>query len=167
MPRKPRASLTVDGMNLGSGRAAELFYHGFFEEAIRTAAQELNDDLKRRVERDDLDGERLFNHVFSAQDPVLAFSDLEFMVDRDEHDGFRYLGVGMSRSLRNVLTHHSGSRHSQSQALRWLGFISVMRETLDAAMRVDGPDEARGRMESAGGRSASGEGARNSLSCGG
>lgn len=139
MPRKARPSLTVDEMDLGSGRAAALFRDGYFEEAIRVAAQELNDDLKRRVERDDLDGERLFNHVFSAQDPLLAFSDREFMVDRDEHDGFRYLGIGMSRFLRNVLTHHAGSRHTESQALRWLGFISVMRETLDSAILAGTP----------------------------
>ena len=128
--------ITLDDLEVGSERALALFRDGFYEEAVQRAAQALLNDLKKRADRNDLDGEALFNRAFSAQDSILQFTDRATPLDRDQHDGFRYLGVGMTRYLRNVVTHSDDPQYDARKALIWLAFISALREDLQLARPV-------------------------------
>ena len=138
MPTEEAApsAVTIDDLNLGSDRPVRLFRDGYYEEAVQRAAQALINEVKRLAKRQDLDGENLFNHAFSAQNPLLAFSERLTQLEQDEHDGFRYLGLGMTRYLRNIVTHSEKVRYDERKALLWLGFISALREDLQLARPV-------------------------------
>lgn len=134
--------IEIDHLDVGSERALALFRSGFYEEAVQRAAQALLNDLKERAGRDDLDGEALFNQAFSAQNPLLQFSERATRLERDQHDGFRHLGVGMTRYLRNVVTHGEEFDLDARKALIWLAFISALREDLQLARPVSpGPGD--------------------------
>lgn len=138
----PFGGITIDDLEVGSERALALFRDGFYDEAVQRAAQALLNDLKQRASRDDLEGEVLFNQAFSAQNPILQFTDRATRLERDQHDGFRYLGIGMTRYLRNVVTHSDDPQYDARKALLWLGFISALREDLQLARPVPpDPDE--------------------------
>lgn len=106
-------AVTIDDLNLGSDRAVRLFRDGFYEEAVQRAAQALINEIKRLAKREDLEGENLFNQAFSAQTPLLEFNERLTPLEQDEHDGFRYLGIGMTRYLRNVVTHSEKVRYDE------------------------------------------------------
>ena len=135
----PFGGITIDDLEVGSERALALFRDGFYDEAVQRAAQALLNDLKERIGRDDLDGEVLFNQAFSAQHPILQFTDRATRLERDQHDGFRYLGIGMTRYLRNIVTHSEEAEFDGRRALLWLAFISALREDLQLARPVPPP----------------------------
>ena len=111
--------------------------------AIREAAEQFLIRLQRLAEaseRADVQneqGRRLVNRLFAApedREPVLVFNPLSTRVERDEHNGYRELALGMTQALRNVLTHDPERREMEpAEALEWLGFISAMHRRLDQA----------------------------------
>lgn len=115
---------------------SELFAHHHHDEAVRKASQRFANRVKELTNRADLDGTALMEKAFSGQAPLLAFSDCENPVERDEHDGFRSLAVGMSRALRNVLSHSDSYGFDEVTAHEWLIFISAMHRRLDQVQQV-------------------------------
>ena len=116
-----------------------MFRDGYYDDAVRRESQVFINEVKALADRDDLEGEALFNQAFSAQSPLVAFSDRLSRLEQDEHDGFRYLGIGMTRYLRNVVTHSEKVRYDERKALIWLAFISALREDLQLARPVSTP----------------------------
>ena len=115
---------------------------GHYDDAVRRASQVFINEVKRLADRDHLEGEALFNQAFSAQNPALAFSDRVSHLQQDEHDGFRYLGIGLTRYIRNRTTHSDDPQYDARRALIWLAFISALREDLQLARPVSpGPDD--------------------------
>lgn len=117
--------------------ALDLYRAGFNDRAVQHAAQAFINEVKARAGRDEMDGQALFHHVFAEERPILAFSRRQTAAQRDEHDGFRWMGVGMVRALRNVLTHDLSSRFSARTAFKWLTFIDAMWEQLDLAYKLE------------------------------
>ena len=76
------------------------------------------------------------NKSFSEDAPLLAFNNRETLIERDEHDGYRFLAVGLTRALRNVLSHHDDYGLEAGTALEWIAFISVMHRRLDQAEQI-------------------------------
>lgn len=74
--------------------------------------------------------------AFSAQKPLLVFNERKTLLERDVHDGYRFLAVGLTRAVRNVLTHHDDYGLGETEAREWLAFISAMHRLLDAAQQV-------------------------------
>jgi len=115
---------------------AGLFAHQHYDEAVRKAAQRFANRVKELTNRSDLDGTALMEQAFSAKEPLLAFSDRENPTERNEHDGFRSLAVGMYRALRNVLSHTDSYGFEEVTAQEWLIFISAMHRRLDQVQQV-------------------------------
>ena len=92
--------------------------------------------VQELANRPDLDGTALMEHVFSAQQPLLTFNERKTLLERDAHDGYRFLAVGLTRSVRNVLTHHDDYGLSEVEAWEWMAFISAMHRLLDGAQQV-------------------------------
>lgn len=134
----PRESYMVGDLYGLPDSARALYQSGFYNQAVREAAQAFVNEVKAKSGRDDLDGQALMQHVFSDQSPGLAFSPRNTVVQRDEHDGFRFLALGVARGIRNVLTHDLSPRHDAVRAFEWLVFISAMRRQLDLSYRVSG-----------------------------
>lgn len=113
-----------------------LYCDEYYDEAVRKASQRFANRAKELTNRPDLDGSALMEQAFSAQSPLLEFSDRGTMIERDEHDGYRFLAVGLTRALRNVLSHTDSYGLDQNSALEWLTFISAMHRRLDQAQQV-------------------------------
>lgn len=113
-----------------------LFDDEHYDEAVRKASQRFVNRMKELANRPDLDGSGLIEHTFSAKKPLLAFNDRKIPLERDEHDGYRFLAVGLTRALRNVFTHHDGYGPDANEAWEWLVFISAMHRQLDQAQQV-------------------------------
>ena len=141
--RRPALLLAVSELHPETECAHDLIRDGHYGNAIREAAEQFLIRLQRLAEaseRADIQneqGRRLVNRLFAApedREPVLVFNPLSTRVERDEHNGYRELALGMTQALRNVLTHDPERREMEAaEALEWLGFISAMHRRLDQA----------------------------------
>ena len=137
----PLEAHPLDDLDQLPAEALDLYRAGFNDRAVQHAAQAFINEVKIRSGRDDLDGQALFHQVFAEEKPILAFSRRQTAAQRDEHGGFRWMGVGMTRGLRNVLTHDLAPRFGSRTAFKWLAFIDAMWEQLDLAYQLpDSPD---------------------------
>ena len=121
--------------------ALGLFRDGYYDEALRKASQRFINRIQELVNRPDLDGAGLIEKSFSSQSPLLAFNNRETPIERDEHDGYRFLAAGLTRALRNVVTHHDNYGLDAIAAWEWLAFVSAMHRRLDQAEQIT--EEAR------------------------
>ena len=116
--------------------ALGLFEDGHYDDALRKASQRFINRVQELVDRPDLDGSGLIDKTFSSQSPLLAFNGRSTPLERDEHDGYRFLAAGLTRALRNVVTHHNNYGFSATTAWEWLVFVSAMHRRLDQAEQV-------------------------------
>lgn len=116
--------------------ALGLFHDGHYDDAVRKASQRFINRVQELVDRPDLDGAGLIEKTFSSQSPLLAFNDRSTPLERDEHDGYRFLAAGLTRALRNVVTHHDNYGFGAIAAWEWLVFSSAMHRRLDEAEQV-------------------------------
>ena len=132
--------LTLSHFHAEVQLAKSLFEAGFLQEAVRKAAERFINRIAEKAEREDLIGRALVNHVFSAEKPVLVFSEERTSaVDRNWHDGYRSLAAGLSTGVRNVYTHLDSVPVDENEALEWLAFISAMHRRLDRAFQYVPP----------------------------
>lgn len=125
--------IPVDHLHLETRIGLNLFNDAHYDESVRKVAQRFVNRVQELVNRPDLDGSALMNAVFSDKKPLLAFNERDTPMERDVHDGYRFLAVGMTRAVRNVLTHHDNYGLQQVEAWEWLAFISAMHRLLDGA----------------------------------
>lgn len=145
---EPLLAHALDDLQQLPAEALGLYRARFYDRAVQNAVQAFINEVKNRAGRDDLDGQALFLHVFSEERAVLEFSRRQTVAQRDEHDGFRWMGVGMARGLRNVLTHDLSPRFGARTAFKWLVFIDAMWEQLDLAYMAENRDvELHGEEE--------------------
>ena len=119
-----------------------MFRNGHFSEAVRRSAQLFEIEVQRIADRPDLEGKNLLEQAFSEQKPTLVFGPLDTMAQKDRHQGFRSLVVGLHRAVRNVLTHDLHQRLDREEALAWLAFIHTMNQWLSTMHRADSRSEA-------------------------
>ncbi len=140
-------SLGLDDFHSETKIAHSLFRDGYLQEAIRKAAERYVNRVAQEAERPDLLGTSLINHAFSEDKPVLVLNSHETLddwtlVDRDEHNGYRFLGVGLVQAVRNVMTHADTYALTETEALEWMAFISAMHRRLDGAQQFVATPEA-------------------------
>lgn len=125
------------------GIAIPLFQDGHYQDAVRRAAQRFVNRVAFESEREDMHGRGLMNHVFSADKPILVFTERRFTpTERNIHNGFRSLAVGLSEAVRNIYTHEDHIEVNSIEAMEWLAFISAMHRRLDRAVQcVDAVDD--------------------------
>ena len=140
--RRPALLLAVSELHPQTECAHELIRTGHYRNAVREAAEQFLvrlQHLAEQSERPDVQnehGSRLISRMFARADakPVLVFNSLATRAERDEHNGYRLLALGMTQALRNVLTHDPQRNElDPAEALEWLGFISAMHRRLDDA----------------------------------
>ena len=134
--------LTLDGLHEETRLAHGLFRNGHLQEAIRKAAQRFLNRLSEQAEHPEQQGVALVNLAFSADTPLLAFTPRTTLTERDEHDGYRFLGVGLALALRNTTTHEDDYVFTRLEALEWLTFISAMHRRLDSVQQFPPEQDA-------------------------
>ncbi len=135
-PRPTTLVLSLENLHAEVGIADRLFRDGHYDDAVRKASQRFVNRVQELADRPDLDGIGLMNHSFSESSPILEFSARETVIERDEHNGYRFLAVGLTQALRNVVTHHDNYGLGLSTAMEWLAFISAMHRRLDQAQQI-------------------------------
>lgn len=126
----------AQNMHAELGAALELFVDGHYDEALRKAAQRFINRVQELANREDLNGVALMHQTFSENTPLLAFNDRSTLVERDEHNGFRFLAVGLTQAIRNVFTHSDQYGLDRVSAFEWLMFVSAMHRRLDNSVQV-------------------------------
>jgi len=80
---------------------ADLFEDGYHWEAVFAASKALVNFVKERSGQHQLDGTGLVRTVFSRNNPILAFNDLQDQTDTDEQEGMMHLFEGAVLGIRN------------------------------------------------------------------
>ncbi|MCY4391203.1 MAG: TIGR02391 family protein [Chloroflexi bacterium] len=123
--------------------AHRLFEGDHHQEAVRKAAERYVNrvaELADHPDAQDRQGKGLIERVFSETSPILTLNSHETLdewtlLDRDAHNGYRFLGVGLALAIRNATTHADEYPLTETEALEWLAFISAMHRRLDGAQQ--------------------------------
>jgi uncharacterized protein (TIGR02391 family) len=117
-------------------RAAErLFADGHYANAIEDACKALDLMVRLRSGRDDLSGTELMQKVFSANTPILRYSDLTNDTERSEQQGMMHLFIGAVQAVRNPRA-HALLDDDPNRAVEMVEFLSFLAYSLDRTRRV-------------------------------
>lgn len=136
-------SLVLQDLHHETELAHSLFETNHLQEAVRKAAERYVNrvaELADHPDAQDRQGKGLIERVFSESNPILTLNSHETLeewtlFDRDEHNGYRFLGVGLALAIRNATTHADDYPLTKAEALEWLAFISAMHRRLDGAQQ--------------------------------
>ena len=100
------------------------------------AFKELNNAVKAKVQSrldKGLDGQKLMQHVFSQERPILLVEDnLDTQTNRDTQQGYMMMFSGAMSAIRNPKAHEN-MVISRDDAVRKLIFASMLMYKLDAS----------------------------------
>jgi uncharacterized protein (TIGR02391 family) len=121
----------------------ELFRDGHYPQAILEAYKEVNNIVKRKSGRQDLDGKSLMDQVFKfaqrdgeiIEKPVIQINELQSQSDRDEQQGFQFLFGGAILAIRNPKAHDTNFEKDSHAALEYIAFASLLAERVEKAKK--------------------------------
>ena len=113
-----------------------LFFDGHYAQAIFEAFKKVNNLVKEKSGRKDLDGKSLMLHVFSLNAPVLKFNDLISQTDKDEQERFMHLFAGAITGIRNPKGHENIIQNDKYKTLEYLMFASLLCRRLEETKKV-------------------------------
>ena len=129
-----------------SEHARNLYRDGYHRDAVRHESQRLLNRLRDLADLPELDGQALVQRAFAEQAPILVLNQRATAVERDEQAGLRYLTLGVTCAIRNVLTHDIERDVSAQDGAIWLGLIGWLHQRLDNTERIDSAvDEGNGQ----------------------
>jgi len=115
--------------------ASELFEDGHPWEAVFAAAKALVNYVKERSGKHDLDGASLMRTVFSRNDPLLAFNDMQDQTELDEQEGMMHLFEGAVLGIRNP-GGHTFPEGPEQRAIEYLSLLSLLAFRVQEAKRM-------------------------------
>ena len=131
-----------------SEHARNLYRDGYHRDAVRHESQRLLNRLRDLADLPELDGQALVQRAFAEQAPILVLNQRTTAIERNEQAGLRYLTLGVTCALRNVLTHDVERDVSAQDGAIWLGLIGWLHQQLDSTERIDSAaDEANGQVD--------------------
>lgn len=113
----------------------KLFNDGHYSNAVEDACKVLDDLVKLRSGKSDISGTELMQHVFSPNNPILKFNDLNTKTEKSEQQGMMFLYAGAMLALRNPRA-HGLIEDDPEKALEYIAFISLLAKLLDKASRA-------------------------------
>jgi uncharacterized protein (TIGR02391 family) len=111
-----------------SGR---LYRDGYYAQAIFEAFKAVNNRVKEKAGRADLDGKDLMAKAFRKEAPILRLAPLSTQSDMDEQEGFMLLFLGAMVGIRNPKAHEMVSQTDPDRALEYLAFASLLCRRVD------------------------------------
>jgi len=117
-----------------AGVVTDLYENGHYANAVLDGAIALVNFVKEKSGRHDLDGKKLVQEVFSVNNPILVFSDLNDQTDRDEQEGMMHLFEGAVMAIRNPRA-HALFDHDPQRALEYIVLLSLLAKRLEEAKR--------------------------------
>jgi uncharacterized protein (TIGR02391 family) len=114
----------------------KLFLNGHYPQSIFEAFKKVNNLVKNRSQRTDLDGKNLMLTVFSVNNPILKFNNLVSTSDKDEQEGFMHLFAGAILGIRNPKGHDDIVQKDMVRTLEYLIFASLLCKRLEETKKV-------------------------------
>ena len=114
---------------------SRLFKDGHYANAVEDACKVLNSLVKIRSGKHDLGGTELMQKVFSPNNPILKFNDLQSETGKSEQQGMMFLYSGAMLALRNPRAHEI-IEDDPEKALEYIAFLSLLAKSLDKAIRI-------------------------------
>lgn len=111
--------------------SSKRYLDGHYADAVEAAVKALN-DLVRLRSGTALDGTKLMETVFSANNPVLKFNAMADQSDKDEQKGFMMMFSGAVSGLRNPRA-HKFIQDDPERALEFIAFVSLLAKLLDGS----------------------------------
>jgi len=121
----------------------KLFKDRYYSQAIFEAYKALNNYVKRKSKRGDLDGKDLMAKVFSfrydpstdsiQKKPILQLNELCSLSDRNEQEGFMHLFMGSMIGIRNPKAHDQIVQRDPFRTLMYLSFASLLAKRAEEA----------------------------------
>ncbi|MCK9524108.1 MAG: TIGR02391 family protein [Proteobacteria bacterium] len=109
----------------------DLYMQGHVNDAVRRAAELLEDQVKQRIGPTKNCGIVLMQQAFGGKNPHLKTNAFTTHAERQEQAGFLELCVGTMRSIRNPLSHGNADIILFLTAFKQLCLISYLMETVD------------------------------------
>lgn len=113
----------------------ELFADGHYARAVEDAFKCLNNEVKARSGRPDLDGDKLMRQVFSANSPILALNPLQSTSEKDEQRGYMDMFAGAMTGIRNPRAHEHDLEDQPEVALEMIVFANHLMRKLDRSVK--------------------------------
>jgi len=116
----------------------KLFRSAFYNQAILEAFKRVNELVKAKSGRDDLDGKSLMGTVFSEKKPMLRFNPPTSTSARDEQEGFKLMAMGAMVGIRNPRAHETKWPEPEPlETLEYLAFASLLARQIDKAEKTE------------------------------
>jgi uncharacterized protein (TIGR02391 family) len=109
----------------------KLFNDEHYAQAIEEAFKKIILLVKKKSNREDLDGCGLMTTVFSKENPTLKFNNLITRTDKDEQQGWMHLYQGAVLGIRDVKTHENIIQKDKQKAFEYLAFASLLCKRLE------------------------------------
>ena len=120
-----------DSLNLHPNIVASsrsLFASRHYAQAIFEAFKAVNNYVKDKSGKTDLDGQKLMAQVFDENNPVIKLTPLITPSDKDEQKGFRFIYMGSMTGIRNPKAHDHIQQKDPVRALKYLALASLLIE---------------------------------------
>ena len=105
-----------------------MFTDKHYPQAIFEAFKKVNNLVKEKSGRRDLDGKNLMLTTFSVNNPILKMNGLISQSDKDEQEGFMHLYAGAIMGIRNPKGHENIIQKNKDRTIKYLMFASLLCE---------------------------------------
>lgn len=119
------------------GVSRKLFTDKHYAQAIFEAFKKVNNLVKEKSGRRDLDGKNLMLTTFSVNAPILKMNVLISQSDKDEQEGFMHLYAGAIMGIRNPKGHDNIIQKNKDRTLKYLMFASILCERLEECSKTN------------------------------
>jgi len=116
--------------------SGKLFSDGHYAQSILEAYKALNNCVKAKSGKTELDGKSLMSTVFSRDSPILALNSLSSTSDKDEQEGFMLLYMGAMVGIRNPKAHEIVRQDDPLKTLEYLALASLLARRVDEARKL-------------------------------
>jgi uncharacterized protein (TIGR02391 family) len=116
--------------------AASLLAGAHHREAVDRAVRALLQEVRRRCNADDLDGESLINFAFNPKNPALVVADIATATGRNIQRGTHLLALGIVAAIRNPSA-HALLDPSADEAGEQLAILSFVARRLEESVPAE------------------------------
>jgi len=120
------------------------FDNGYYADAVETALKEINNIIKskyKEISGIELDGAKLMQKVFSANNPVFEFADLSNETGKNIQQGYMQIFAGSMIGIRNPKAHNN-LKPDKNKAIHLLQISSFLMLKIDE-LGIIGKEYAR------------------------
>src|SRR3989344_1053092 len=112
-----------------------LFEDGHYSQAIFEAYKAVVNEVKNVSGVRNIDGKQLMERVFSVNNPIVKFNNLQTQSEQDEQVGLMFLFSGAALGIRNPKAHDNIIQKDNLRALEYLSFASLLLKRLDERVK--------------------------------